>query len=202
VWLDSIGSDVTDVMMKGDVNGDGKDDIVHFARKEGKVYVAISDGTKFGAPQLWHPFFAVSTLERPLVADVNGDARADIVTFATDSPTAYGDVYVALSEGTGFANPASKWHDFFGVRPDEIVRAGDVDGDGRQDFYTFLPKPFGQCYAVPAQGTAMGTAFLWHELVIPEDKDLPFVGDVNGDGKTDIIVFAQKEGRVYVSLAQ
>jgi len=27
------------------------------------------------------------------------------------------------------------------------------------------------------------------------------LGDVNGDGKADIIIFAQQEGKVYVSLA-
>ena len=86
------------------------------------MYVALSDGTRFGTPTVWHNFFAVSTYERPRVADVNGDGRADIVTFATDSPTAFGDVYVALSNGTRFVdqngvpNSSTKWHDWFAIR--------------------------------------------------------------------------------------
>jgi hypothetical protein len=208
VWANSIGTNPSDLLFAGDVNGDGKKDLIAFARTEGKVYVAISNGVAFGAPTVWHSFFAVSTYERPRVADVNGDGRADIVTFASDSPTAFGDVYVAVSNGTQFVNPLSgapnssdKWHDFFAIRPTEEVRIGRLDSDARQDFFTFLPMPFGQCYTVLSQGNAMGPSVEWRELVVFADTDKPFVGDVNGDGKADVIVFAQAEGKVYVSLA-
>jgi hypothetical protein len=33
------------------------------------------------------------------------------------------------------------------------------------------------------------------------DRYPRMLGDVNGDGKADIIIFAQSEGKVYVSLA-
>ena len=136
VWLDSIGTRPSDVLLSGDANGDGRADLISFARQQGRVYVALSEGRKFAAPTVWHGFFAVSTYERPRVADVTGDGRADIVTFATNSPTAFGDVYVAVSDGTRFVDLAgvpdssSKWHDWFAIRPTEEVRTGDVDGDG------------------------------------------------------------------------
>ena len=60
VWVERIGFDPTDVLLAGDANGDGMEDLVLFARKQGKVYVALSDGTRFGTPTLWHGFFAVS----------------------------------------------------------------------------------------------------------------------------------------------
>jgi ELWxxDGT repeat protein len=203
VWLSSIGSSASDIVVAGDANGDGKKDIICFARTEGKVYVALSNGTSFGTPTVWHNFFAVSTYERPAVADLNGDGKVDIVTFATDSPTAFGDVYTALSTGTQFGDKqnSNKWHDFFAIRPTEIVRIGDLNGDLKQDFYTFLPPPFGQCYTALSQGTAMADNVLWREEVTPLGHDVPFVGDANGDGKADLIVFAQDEGKVYVSLA-
>ena len=209
VWVSSIGVDSTDLLFSGDANGDGKDDLIAFARKQGKVYVALSDGTKFGTPTVWHSFFAVSTYERPRVGDVNGDGKADIVTFATDSPTAYGDVYVALSDGAqfvsldGIANSSSKWHDFFAIRSTEEVRVGDLNGDGKDDFFTFLPAPFAQSYTVLSQGTSMAANVLWPQAVAPllGSGDTVYVGDVNGDGHDDIIIFAQKEGKVYVSLA-
>jgi hypothetical protein len=207
VWLDSIGFDPSDVLLSGDVDGDGLKDLVLFARKQGKVYVALSTGSGFAPPQVWHDFFAVSTYERPRVADVNGDGRADIVTFATNSPTAFGDVYVALSNGHAFVdqngvpNSSTKWHDWFAIDPLQTIRIGDLDGDGKDDFFTFLPG-FAQCYTVLSQGTRMGDNVLWPEAVAPDPTDVPFVGDANGDGKADIIVFAQAQGRVYVSLAR
>jgi hypothetical protein len=204
VWLGAIGQDPTDVIEAGDVNGDGKDDIVDFARKQGKVYVALSSGGSFQAPVVWHNFFAVSTYERPKVGDVNGDGKADIVTFATDSPTAFGDVYVATSTGTQFSDlqSSTKWHDWFAIRPEELVRIADLNGDGRADFYTFLPAPYAQCYTASSMGTAMGDNVLWRESIGGPSTDVIFVGDVNGDHKADVITFAQGEGKVYVSLAQ
>ena len=207
VWAGGIGSDPTDVLQAGDVNGDGREDMIAFARREGRVYVALSTGTSFQAPTVWHGFFAVSTFERPRAGDVNGDGRTDILTFATDSPTAFGDVYVAVSDGTRFTdlsgnpNNSTKWHDFFAIRPEEQIRIGDLDGDGRDDFFTFLPPPFNQCYTTLSQGTQMGPNVLWPENVGLLASDRFSVGDVDGDGRADIVVFAQGEGRVYVSLA-
>jgi len=204
VWVNSIGFDPTDILIAGDVNGDGRDDLVLFARKLGKVYVALSEGSKFASPTVWHNFFAVSTYERPGVADLDGDGKSDIVTFATDSPTAFGDVYVALSTGLQFGDKqnASKWHDWFAIRQTETVRVGDLDGDGAEDFFTFLPPPFAQCYTSLSLGTAMGPAVLWPESVAPDARDRTYIGDADGDGKADVIIFAQAEGKVYVSLAR
>jgi hypothetical protein len=208
VWLQSIGFDATDVLLAGDANGDRRDDLYLFARARGKVYVAVSNGVGFDPPREWHGFFAVSAWERPRVADLNGDGRDDIVALGTNSPTANGDVYVALSDGTRFvdvsgaANSSSKWHDWFAVRPEEEVRVGDLDGDGRDDLFTLLPPPYGQCYTVRSEGTRLAANVLWPEIVVPDARDKAFVGDVNGDGRADLIVFAQGEGKVYVSLAR
>jgi hypothetical protein len=208
VWADRIGFAPTDVLLAGDVNADGRQDLVCFARSRGEVYVALSTGSAFAAPVRWHGWFAVSTNERPRVADVDGDGRADIVTFATDSATAQGDVYVARSNGTAFVdqngipNSSTKWHDWFAVQPSEQIRIGNLDGDTKQDFFTFMPPPFAQCYTVRSEGTQMGPNVLWPEPVAPATNDVPYVGDVDGDGKSDVIVFAQREGKVYVSLGR
>ena len=205
VWLSSIGGDDGDILLAGDANGDGKADLILFARLAGEVYVSLSTGSGFAAPERWHSFFAVSLHERPRVADLDGDGKTDIVTFASDSPTAFGDVYVALSDGSRFGDGhnSTKWHDWFAIRPEEEIRVGDLNGDGKDDFFTFLPPPFAQCYTVLSQGSSMGPNVLWPEPVAPDlgAGDTVAVGDVNGDGRADVIIFAQGEGKVYVSLA-
>lgn len=137
VWLNSLGGDV---LKTGDADGDGRTDLILFSRSTGKVYVALSMGGGFSSPQVWHNFFAVSTYERPEVGDLNGDGRVDIITFGTNSPTAFGDVYVALSTGDQFSDGSSseKWHDWFSIDPSETIRIGDLDEDGMADFLTFL----------------------------------------------------------------
>ena len=202
VWLESIGVDDGDLLFSGNVDGDSYDDLVLFARNQGKVYVALSTGSGFSEPEIWHNFFAVSTYERPRVGDLDADGSDDIITFATDSPTAQGDVYTAISTGSQFGDGANsnKWHDWFSVEPSQIIRIGDLDWDGRDDFFTFMPPPSGQVYTVLSQGSYMADNVLWSEVVATSDTDLPYVGDANGDGKTDIIVFCQGEGTVRVTI--
>jgi hypothetical protein len=96
----------------GDVNGDGKADIVTFTcDANADVYVALSNGSSFvGTTVKWNDFFCLGG-EFPYLADVNGDGRDDAIVFTKNATN---DVYVGLSTGVGFLGGA-KWHDFFGV---------------------------------------------------------------------------------------
>ena len=204
-WLDSLGFNSSDLLFTGDANGDGRDDLILFARELGKVYVAKSYGSGFYPPEIWHNFFAVSTYERPRVGDINGDGKVDIITFASDSPSAQGDVYVAISDGNHFGDSynSTKWHDWFGVQQKEIIKVGDRDGDGKDDFFTFMTPPSGQVYNVLSRGTSMGDNIEYNSSGIATlSTDLPFLGDANGDGREDIIVFSQSEGKVHVRLSE
>ncbi|MGW3610533.1 MULTISPECIES: FG-GAP repeat domain-containing protein, partial [unclassified Micromonospora] len=134
-WNDffSIGGETAST---GDVNGDGRDDIVTFAHSNtGDVYVALSNGTSFGGGLKWHDWFAPGA-EIGAVGDVNGDGRADIVAFTHDPA---GDVYVALSTGASFG-PGLKWHEYFSPFG-EFPALGDVNGDGADDIITFTQGP-------------------------------------------------------------
>ncbi|MEV0729361.1 N-acetylmuramoyl-L-alanine amidase [Polymorphospora sp. NPDC050346] len=178
-----------EVAAVGDFNGDGRDDIATFTRgTTNDVYVALSNGSAFiGTEQKWHDFFGLNG-EFPAVGDVNGDGRDDIIVF-TQGPNTLADVYVALSNGSGFGASA-KWHDLFAVG-NEQPRIGDINGDGRDDIVTFTCDGNADVYAATSTGSSFaGTTVKWHDFFCIAGE-FPYLGDFNGDGKDDIVVFTK-----------
>ncbi|MEV4357264.1 N-acetylmuramoyl-L-alanine amidase [Nonomuraea sp. NPDC049625] len=178
-----------------DFDGDGKDDIVTFTHgANADVYVAKSTGTAFdGTSVKWHDYFALSG-EVPLTGDFTGDGKDDIVTFTQG---ANADVYVAPSTGNSFG-AATKWHDFF-APSGEVPAVGDFDGDGKDDIVTFTRGTANDVYVALSNDHGFGAGVKWHDW-FALNGEFPAVGDVNGDGKDDIIVFTQgSTNDVYVA---
>ncbi|GAA1405154.1 hypothetical protein GCM10009662_34880 [Catellatospora coxensis] len=184
----------------GDVNGDGKDDIVTFTHDAaGDVYVALSNGSSFGAGVKWHEFFSPAN-EFPALGDVNGDGKDDLITFTQGAAATAADVIVGLSNGSSFG-PGLKWHDLFAVGAEQ-PRVGDVNGDGKDDIVTFTCNADADVYAAVSNGSAfVGTTVKWNDFFCTAGE-FPFLGDFNGDGKDDIIVFTKGSlNDVYVGLS-
>ena len=180
----------------GDVNGDGLADIVTFTQgNTGDVHVALSTGASFGAGVKWHDWFAPAG-EMPRVGDVNGDGMEDIVTFTQGNT---GDVYVALSTGTSFG-AAVKWHDWF-APAGESPWIGDFNNDGKADIATFTQGATGDVHVALSSGSSFGAGAKWHDWFAPAGE-APRVGDVNDDGKSDIVTFTQgASGDVHIALS-
>ncbi|MEE3920303.1 VCBS repeat-containing protein [Micromonospora sp. BRA006-A] len=137
-----------------DANGDRRDDAVDFTRgATADVFTSLSDGTRFVPDSRpWNDFFAVGA-EVPLTGDVNGDGRADVITFTRGDSA---DVYVGLSTGSGYS-AGVKWHDFFAVGA-EIPAVGDVNGDGRADIITFTRGAAADVYVALSTGSGLDPA--------------------------------------------
>lgn len=183
--------------LTGDFNGDGKDDIVTFTHGSANdVYVALSNGSSFGGGVKWHDWFALGG-EVPAVGDFNGDGKDDIAVFTNDS---LGDVYVALSNGGAFVGTTVKWHDWFAPNG-EFPAIGDVNGDGLDDIVTFTLGNVNDVYVALSNGSGFGAGVKWNDF-FGLNGEQPRVGDVNGDGKDDIVVFTNNNlGDVYVALS-
>ena len=122
----------------GDVNNDGRDDLIGFGLDG--VYVALSTGSGFGAVSRWTDAFDLShgwTVAQYVrtVGDVNNDGRDDLVGFGQDG------VYIALSTGNSFTlifKGTSAFDLSHGWTVAQYVRTiGDIDGDGKADLVGF-----------------------------------------------------------------
>jgi hypothetical protein len=151
----------TEVPAVGDFDGDGRDDIVTFTRGDDhKVYVALSDGTRFaGDGWLWHDRFCYGT-EVPSVGDFDGDGRDDVVTFTRGTT---GDVYVSRSDGGRFTDTGARWHDNFAFGT-ETPGVGDFNGDGKGDIVAFTQATTADVYVSRSDGGRFtDTAWLWND---------------------------------------
>jgi len=192
-----------------DVNGDGRADIVGF--KDDGVYVSLSASTateaSFQAPVKVLAHFARKkgkwdVRKHPrMMADVNGDGRADIVGFANDG------VYVSLSASTEsapafqapvlvvpeFGYKAGNW------RVDQHPRLmADINHDGRDDIIGFgqdgvyVSLSMSSDAAPNFQSPQKVIADLSRETGWDVRKNKRMMADLNNDGRADIVGFANK----------
>lgn len=209
-FLHGVGwNNASHVRALGDVNGDGRADIVAIGNE--KVFVALgqTNGTFGGEMEAHGSFFCPPTGWQVAahfrgVADVNGDKRADLVGAGNEK------VFVALGQpnGTfsaefaandGFFCSSSGWTNTSHVRT-----LADVNGDGRADFVGFgndnVFVQLGQANghfggAITAAGTQWLAGNGWNNT-----KHVRTLADVNGDGRADIIGFGNEQ--VIVSYGQ
>jgi hypothetical protein len=81
---------------------------------------------------------------------------------------------------------------------------GDFNGDGRDDIVQFnrTVGPAGDVYVRLASGSSFEAPQLWHTTFGVYSNQITKVGDFNGDGFDDIIVFTRgTAGEIWVALS-
>ncbi len=171
----------------GDVNGDGFYDIVTSTGSSSTPNVKVFNGTNGSLLQSFLAYdVAYSSGVYVAAGDVNGDGISDIVT-GTD---AGGTPQVKVFDGTNQSILYSFFAYDVGFTGGVRVAAGDVNGDGRADIIT-SPGP-GAASNVKVfsgmNGSLLSSFFAFN--VAFTGGVFVAAGDVNGDGKSDIIAGA------------
>jgi hypothetical protein len=168
-------------VMSGDFNGDGHSDIIGQVQETGQWWVSISTATGFITTPwaAWDPSIAWTNV---LVGDFTGDGKDDI---AARNPTT-GQWLVGQSNGTRFTSVI--W-DRWATAPTWVnVQVGDFTGDGKMDIIGRV-KESGQWWVAMSTGTSFQNK-LWATWA-PDSAGLTWVdvkvGDLNGNGKDDIV---------------
>ncbi|MER6434398.1 VCBS repeat-containing protein [Streptomyces sp900105245] len=216
-WNDKLCENDGQACLLGDVDGDGDDDAVEFNKSgsaRGRVSVSLSDSGRFIAPTSWSNYFCVDS-ETCTLADVDGDDRDDVIALVKDHPPQdhpdqAGDVWVALSSGTNFGVP-KLWSGDACTHGEECQIADVDDREGAELIQINKnSSPSGQGKILVARNTNESWANFatWHDHFCV-GEEICRVGDVNGDGKSDLISFVRSApdqqttaGDVFVSLSR
>ena len=158
-----------------DVDGDGKVDLVASAAAGLVVLKGLGAGS-FGAPAVVSP----QRQKEVEVGDVTGDGRPDLVS--CNGTVAL--VFAQLAGGT-FAAPTQHAGDI----ACESVALADVNGDGRTDVSMVgggnPPSSRLDVFAQLGNGTVAQTAATYPTSDLPRSVE---AGDMNGDGRADLVV--------------
>ena len=167
----------------GDLNGDGKDDVLLRHRDDGRWLYYPMDGRQHitGGRGL-------ANISRDLawrlagIGDLNGDGKDDVLLRHTDGTWQYfpmnGREY--LTDGQGAANLTGnpEW---------QMAGIGDMNGDGKDD--VLLRHADGRWYYYPMNGReyltdGQGAA----NLASNPEWQMAGIGDMNGDGRDDVLL--------------
>jgi len=131
---------------------------------------------------------------RPVTADLNGDGKKELIIGLGHGGDGWvevrGDATAGYAHSTWIQVPWPAYNDTNG---ETFVAAGDLDGDGRSEIVIGLGTGAGGWLEIRDDATTGYAHLTWVRLGWPAYNNLngathPAVGDLNGDGKAEIVV--------------
>lgn len=170
------------LLTTGDFDRDGKDDLAVLERNDDSLRIMRGNGNATFTPL--GPLYLLTGRAYSLTkGDFNGDGFIDFAAIS-EEPFGVGRLYYLLGNGAGAFSAAVTV-----AIPSSFpygLRAGDFNGDGRDDL------------VLTALATSQVAVLIWNANVNSFDAPVTYftdayvtgrlaVGDVNGDGKVDVV---------------
>jgi hypothetical protein len=196
-------SSTPNTVIEGDINGDGRPDLVYsdINNSVSTVHVLLNQGNGAFPPgqNIVGPTTGFVT---SAIADVNSDGRPDLVLIFSGIPA---EIAVALGNGDGTfqplvlsALPSYSSNAYNPSSPDiKTLAVADLNGDGIQDV---IFSDVGNDLIWICVGDNTGHFTQKTELNDQNPSSMIFLGDFNRDGKTDVIGYEHLAGRAAVYL--
>jgi hypothetical protein len=186
-----------DIVLVGDVNSDGRPDVVARDPRvaHGTLWIYLNNGT--ATP--WTTRTSAGTgwdfTNAMMLGDVTGDGRADLM--ARDPAVDQGTMYVYPNNGTANPWPSRFWAGT-GWNLASTVVLGDVNGDGKPDIVA--RDSGGALWVYPGNGSPTSNPWTTSRIGAGTGWNLATslaLGDVTGDGRPDVVI-RDGTGALYV----
>ena len=180
----------------GDFTGDGLQDVLVADSDVGTtgnlaVLPGHGDGT-LGAPIGATPYTGSADF---VVGDLNADGKDDLVSV---NAATFDGIIVFLSRGDGdFSTRAISSGSF----PNDLA-TGDFNGDGTLDLSMRLVNAGSTTPVVVLLNSGDGASFVQKQVAVPGQNVQVAVGDLNGDGRSDLVATISYPAQLLVYLGQ
>lgn len=176
------------IVATGDLDGDGKTDLLWWNQQSGQVYAMLINGAAIYGGAIIH---TEPDTDWKIVAtgDFGGDGKSDLLWWNQRT----GQLYLMSMDGQFvvggamiYTEPDTNWR---------IAGVGDLDGDGKADI-VWHNRSTGQVYGMQTDGSSVTGGNMMYTEPNTNWK-IVSIRNYNGDNKADLLWWNQQSGQVY-----